>query len=119
MSVEKTKCPVCEGEGRYKLRFGKDLQWVKCQRCEGTGRTSETVERKEPAPLAPATCYAPVARWSVPIAPSQKLLGIGARMPNSNGMTENEVMHEVTMRDGTKRDVMATDPLDAIRKARQ
>ena len=40
-------------------------------------------------------------------------------MPNSNGMTENEVMHEVTMRDGTKRDVMATDPLDAIRKARQ
>lgn len=53
MSVEKTKCPVCEGAGKYKLRFGAELQWVKCQRCEGTGRTAESVERKE---LSPSSC---------------------------------------------------------------
>ena len=39
MNEQQTKCPVCEGDGKYQLRIGR-LQLVKCQRCEGTGRTA-------------------------------------------------------------------------------
>ncbi len=63
MSVKKSKCPVCDGEGKYKLRFGKDLQWVKCERCEGTGRTAETVERKEHSPSSSIESLAGSREW--------------------------------------------------------
>ena len=39
----------------------------------------------------------------------------GTKYPNTPETDAmSEVMHEVTMSDGTKREIMATDPMDAI-----